>query len=46
MIAEVFRQAMARGELSADDPGIATPYFVALINAENQCRWFLNDSPP
>jgi AcrR family transcriptional regulator len=46
VIAEVFRQAMARGELRREDPWIVAQQFGALINAEHQYRWFCRDAPP
>jgi AcrR family transcriptional regulator len=46
VIAEVFRQAMERGELRREEPWIAAQHFGALINAEHQYRWFCRDVAP
>lgn len=46
VIAEVFRQAMERGELRREEPWIMAQHFGALINAENQYRWFCRDVAP
>jgi AcrR family transcriptional regulator len=46
VIANVFRQAMERGELRRENPWIMAQHFGALINAENQYRWFCRDVAP
>jgi AcrR family transcriptional regulator len=46
VIADVFRQAMAHGALRREDPWIVAQHFTALINAENQYRWFCRDVAP
>lgn len=46
VIADVFRQAMERGELRREEPWIVAQQFGALINAENQYRWFCRDVAP
>lgn len=44
VLAEVFRQAMERGELRREDPWIVAQQFGALINAESQYRWYYRDA--
>ncbi|CAM3916993.1 TetR/AcrR family transcriptional regulator [Paracidovorax anthurii] len=46
LIADLARQAMARGQLRREDPAIVARYFGALVNAEYQHRWFFRDLPP
>jgi AcrR family transcriptional regulator len=46
VIAEVFRQAMERGELRREDPWMVAQHFGSLIQAEHQHRWFCREVAP
>jgi AcrR family transcriptional regulator len=46
VVTDMFRQAVALGELRREDPAILAQQFGGLVNAEQYHRWFHRDLPP